>query len=288
MTTPANPLFVSTPPLIRPRFGLLSVTQFPEPPDSVHWQFGVTWEGVKCTPANITNGLICDDTPVTPFNIPKETDRGVPLYAGSPFVVYGDYECGVVGRPLREARERALANLYAGEDRAVERAVQLGEAGNALSLVGSAVDITPAVGGVSIVEAVAALEQYAAVNYAGLPTLHMTPYLATYAANEHLVCAKMSENGWRLYTEGMGTPVAAGGGYVDVGPDASESPGSPGDGIRWMYVTGQVYVWRSEPWITPPNEGASVDRLQNNVTVLAERTYVVGWECQAAAIRVDL
>ncbi len=289
MTTPENPLFVPSPAIVRPRFSLLSVAQIQEAPARAQWQgFGVTWEGAKCTPANITNGLICADEPEDPFNVPKDVDRGVPLYTGSPFVVYGDYNCGAIGRPLGEARERALANLYAGEDRAVERAIQLGEAGNAPSLVGSAVDLTPVGGGVSIVEAIATLEQYAAVNIVGVPTLHMTPYLATFSANEHLLEPSLGPSGWDLHTVAMGTPVAAGGGYVGVGPDTAESPGSPGGDFHWIYITGQVYVWRTEPWITPPVEGASVDRAMNNVTVLAERTYVVGWECVPAAIRVAL
>lgn len=288
MTTPSFPLFVPAPPVTRPRFGLLSTATILPLPDNPHWQMGVSWEGVKCGPAQITNGLICDDEPVTPFNVPKNTDRGVPLYTGSPFVVYGDYECGVIGRPLREAQERAVANLMAGESRAVERAFQLGEAGNAPTLVGSAVDITPGIGGVSIVEAFALLEQYAYAEMPGLPTLHMTPYLATYAGNERLLHAKRMDDGeWGLFTSALGTPVVVGGGYAEAGP-GNESPSSPGTDGRWIYVTSEVYVWRGEPWLTPPQVVDGVDHTMNNVTVLAERTYVVGMECQPAAVRVDL
>lgn len=286
MTTPAHPLFVPAPALVRPRFGLLQAATIMGLPDDPHWQMGVTWEGPKCGPAQITNGLICDDVSEDPFNVPKNTDRGVPLYTGSPFVVYGDYECSVIGRPISEARERAVANLLAGEGRAVERAFQLGEAGNEPSLVGSATDITPGAGGLSIVEAIAIVEQYGYAEMPGLPVLHMTPYLATYAANERLLHAEMVNGEWLLHTA-LGTPVVVGGGYAEAGP-GNESPSSPGTDGRWIYVTSQVFVWRGEPWVTPPEIGASVDRAFNNITVLAERTYVIGMECAPAAVRVDL
>lgn len=279
MALPSLPRYVAAPTLVAPKFGLLSVIQWQENIDHVF--MGVQFEPQSCEAAVITGALQCDDE--SPFGVPKDASAGVDLVLASPFAVYGSYECGAIGRPLSEAFERAGSHLELGKGRAIERAIQLGEAGNEPSLVGNANDITPAGGAVSLSAAIAQLEQYLRENYGGTGVIHLSPHLATLAYAQ----------GW-VWVDGdvmrtiLGTPIAVGGGYDEsVGP--TESPAeSPGADDAWIYATGAIYGWQSEVGFLPDTPAGAMDRSFNNITVLAEQTFVIAWECVTVAIQVDI
>lgn len=128
-------------------------------------------------------------------------------------------------------------------------------------------DITHA--GMSLVQALAVLEGYAAANYAGVPTLHMPRAAASLLGANHIVW-----EGGKAFTR-FGSKVAIGGGY-----DAAGAP----DGTWDLYATGEVYVERSEQMsfstaVLPGNEEEGSDAnpalLGNTVFALAERMYRV-------------
>jgi hypothetical protein len=280
MVAPSLPRRVAVPGTAAPRFGLESVVQWLPADDHVF--MGVQFEHLRCDAAHITAALQCDDADESPFGVPKTTTPGVPLVKASPFAVYGEYECNPVARPLSEAFELASAHLESGRGRAIERAVQFGEAGNEPTLANDAVDITPAGGPVSLVDAIARLEQYLGANYGGTGVLHMDRRLAAHAISDYLVVPV----GDTLQTS-LGTLVAAGAGYDNAfGPDESPSE-SPAAGSIWIYATGAVYGWRSDVGYIPDSPSGAVDRSTNTLRVLAEQTFVVAWECVTAAIQVD-
>jgi hypothetical protein len=84
----------------------------------------------------------------------------------------------------------------------------------------------------------------------------------------------------------LGTLFAAGGGYDNTGPDGEPAP----DGEAWLYATGQTRVWLGDVFDTPPDsEAYSRYNLRNNdLLAVAERVVIVGYECDVAAIRVNI
>lgn len=81
----------------------------------------------------------------------------------------------------------------------------------------------------------------------------------------------------------MYTPVGSKvviGDYPGTGPD-----GSTTEGATWMYATGEVFFARDrEPTRFRPAE--SFDRDVNTLSMIAERTYVIGWDCCLMAIPI--
>lgn len=280
MATPSTPRYVAVPAPTKPSYGLESVIQWLDASDA-HTFLGVQFEPERCDEATLTSALPCYDDSESPFGVPKQTTPGVAVVTASPFAVYGEYSCNPVGRPLEEAFARAQMHLELGRGRAIERAVQLGEAGNEPSLIGSAVDITPSGGPVGLTDAVSRLEQYVGANYGGVGVIHMDRRLAAHAVADMLV---YPVNG-TLQT-GLGTLVAAGAGYdASFGP--GESPAEPDDGELWIYATGAVFGWMSDAPSFPDSPSGAINRDNNTLTVLAEQQIVVAWECVAAAIQVD-
>jgi hypothetical protein len=79
-------------------------------------------------------------------------------------------------------------------------------------------------------------------------------------------------DGNQLKTQ-AGNLVALGAGYPGTGPDGTQ----PLPGSLWIYMTGQVFGYRSA--IEAFNFRDSFDRTENTVKLIAERTYVLGFDC---------
>jgi len=90
-------------------------------------------------------------------------------------------------------------------------------------------------------------------------------------------------NGTRWRTP-MGTVVSAGC-YANHDPAGAV----PADGVFWMYLTGQTTIWRTPDngVLIAPVEG-SLDRTTNQMKLIAEREYVVTYECGGFAKAVTL
>lgn len=165
-----------------------------------------------------------------------------------------------------DAEEVARRLFAAGESYGVEQGVQ------EHLLNPAAVNITPTPGTpvTNMKHALGLLEQYAADNYSGLPIIHGNRLAVT------LIPELQAGANGELKTI-HGTPIANGGGYDSMGPGAANATA----GRAWIYISGQVNVWRGAPSIT------TVEDLKGNrVYTLAEARYLASVECFVAAILV--
>lgn len=275
------PLYVS-PPTVEPYgYGLFSVAQFPVETDR-HWRCGVQWEPYACTPARAL-GDQCDFP-----GVEKEVDDGVPLVEASAFTVYGGYLCRLPGRPQQaDIEDRIRQAIRLGEQRIVERTFWSGDLGNTPFLASpdavvlNAVDPPTAADALSPVAGIAALESFLRENYGGTGVIHApagaVPLLAHYN--------QLRPDGGAPLRTWLGTPIAAGGGYViNTGPDGTPAP----PGTSWLYATGPVAIRRGEIFINPNTVAQALNRTTNEVEILAEREYVIGFDCLLAAVLITL
>jgi hypothetical protein len=79
-------------------------------------------------------------------------------------------------------------------------------------------------------------------------------------------------DGTRLKTHN-GNLIAAGAGYPGTGPDGAASPIN----TAWVYGTGPIFGYRGDVVINSPAQ--SIDTSINDVRLIAERTYVLGFDC---------
>lgn len=152
------------------------------------------------------------------------------------------------GQSREVGTEQVSRVLEDGEEYAVEKYL----------LAQLAADVTEGAA-LSPVGALASVEEQLGVNYMGTGIIHMSRATATRLA------PNLVRNGDRLETM-LGTPVAVGAGYA---------------GTPVIYGTGAVAIRRDNLEVV-----SAWDRAINDELVLAERTYVVGWDCYATGVLV--
>lgn len=244
-------------------YGLFSAAT--ERSEERRWSNGVEWRGIGCGTPFVT-GQVCED--VSPF----EQGDGGGMGEALPFTVYAPFECSPVAWTEQSATAMAQSKLVAGEEKAVERVLMTGSAGNTPSIQADAVSVTTTA--VSPALLLARLEDWIAVNYGSLGVLHLTPGAATVFASEGL----LKESGTRLLTK-IGTPVAVGAGYVNESPDGTEAA----DNEFWAYMSPAVIYYQGALTgdVAVP---VTLDRKKNDLLATAFRTYVVGYDdCGVAA-----
>jgi hypothetical protein len=249
-----------------------------------HWQAGLEWEDSLC--AGISSTLPHCGEP-SPEPAPKETDPGPLFRTTDPFTLIGSYDCSTGGRRAQDAFDIARARLLAREEQGAERifwtgvtvdgvlSSSLATGDNEVALV----DVTGAGGALDPITALDVLEEAMAECVPGQGVIHVPYRAASTLASQNLVV----RDGDRMLTH-TGQPVIFGAGYPGTGPDND----AVADGEAWIFGTGQVMVWRGEPFLTPPNLAEAVDRTINDVTVFAERTYAVGFSCCLFAVKMFL
>lgn len=243
--------------------------------DSLSDDFLITALGVLNYNADVDGTF-----PVT-FNIndltAKTFDDGRAADTGEPFTLYSGLLCKM--EDLSLVHDAAVRRFGFSEQRALESAFWAGTAGNypalatdpALVVLPSAVDIRTAVG---------LLEQEIAERYGGVGVIHAPRLVMPYAADAGLV----QREGEKLVTP-LGTQWAFGGGYDPAIVPTGQTPLI--EGQTWMYATGQVVGRKGEIKVNPdlPN---SLNRVTNEITVLAERTWVLTRDCVTIGIKVML
>lgn len=274
-------------------FGLLSVVDARWPEGDPHWRQGVEWQPLCGTistsydPCNAVTGT-GGPPPLPPLKSSNLTyeDRGA-----NPFTVVADFKCSpaAFAEHAQELGEEALTRLESYE---VERTFWTGVAGNQpvvyphlaadaevteggihpVLLQTAATPVTGAV--LNIVEALGLLEQALADCYNGRGVIHVPASLGPLLHAAGLV----EEDGRRLRTL-KGNLVALGAGYPGTGPDGSPPP----SGAVWIYATGAVFAYRSGVEIMPLS--SIVNRANNDIDAIAERTYVLGWDCCHLAVQ---
>lgn len=208
-----------------------------------------------------------------------------------PFGIVANYECLTPGLSTEERQERAIKQLIAGTQKAVERelwAGQIAQASNRLDVPflmdDQAVDVTGAAS-VSVAVGIAKLEQGLAD--LGLGTegvIHVTRQVALLARDRGVIDIVDD----KLVTA-LGTPVVAGVGY-----DPSITPAAPAfapvpapapigaqPDTQYGFATGPVYVHLG----TPKSTGEYLNYETNTQSVLADRPAAVYWDsCAVLAV----
>ena len=218
---------------------------------------------------------------VTASGLPKSLDIGSgAVEAASPFSVYGSWSCAPVGFDPTRAFDLASAHLLAREEQGVEQALWTGDLGNvpnfqAEDTDSALVNSTAA----SVVRQLAWLEANMGAAYGSAFMIHLTRDAALIGLQLGAIVA----TGNRLTTK-LGTPVVAGSGYKgNVGPS------TPSAGQVYAYATPPVFGYRSE--VIRPSDGSwdLFDRDVNQLTAVAERVYLLGFDtCAVAAALMSL
>lgn len=276
-------------------YGLLSAADLVDGAADGHWQAGIIWQS-PC----VTGGTTYDECIVvsgTGGAPPPPPTKGVNVNLGlrgaTPFTVYADYTCSPVGDdPL----DRARGTLAGVEDWQVERAFWTGAAGGqqtvwprlqggstpvayqqGTSLVTLQPPIVTGGGPWDASEALGVLEQLLGDCTRALGVVHV-PRLALPAL---VAFGLVVRNGARLETP-AGNRVAAGAGY----PGTSPLGAAPTADSAWLVGTGPVFAYRSA--VRSFTRPESFNRAENTITGVAERTYLVGFDCCAVAVAVNL
>lgn len=268
----APPTYVAPPAIEALRFGLYSIANMPAPQG--RWELGIEWEPVAGERAALRASECVDD-----YTQSVEPREGEDTLEGIPFVVVGSYACKSASRPLDEAETRAVLHLSAGEERAVEYAIATGEMGNAPAFQGATdVTLTPGTP-MNLADAFGVLESELAKTNGSVGAIHVPRLLGPMAQDFGLV----AREGQHVETL-LGTYVAFGGGYdlANVGPDGN----APAAGTAWVFATGRPTIRRGEVFIQP-DEAHFIDKQNNDVVILAQRTILVSWNEPTFAVLVN-
>lgn len=214
------------------------------------------------------------------------TENGLDTVTGLPFIVFATMQCGSVGFTFEEEQALTLERLKGVEQAVVEEVFSTSTFGQGPGLV-TADGITTVTGaGDTVVDVLSELERARycgftgnTVQYGPPGILHVAIPVFNHMKAEHLI--EFDGTRWR-------TPIGT---VVSTGCYANNDPAgaAPADGVFWMYLTGQTTIWRtsdSQVQIAPV-EG-SLDRTTNQYMMLAEREYVVTYECGGFAKAVTL
>src|SRR5574339_60047 len=285
----ASPAFTPRP------FGLWSVVQDRSAEGEKHWRMGVTYD-VWCPAASTTYDPclgVSGVSGVGAVGLPpaKAATTSYSRRDATPFTVTEEIDCSAPGF-YNTAQALAVDALTRSEMRQVERAfatclargqvtvfphlaasIQLNTDGSMLQSAATTLTATP----VDVVEAFARLESALASCYDGVGVIHIPVAVLEIAAAHMLI----ERSGPQLRTPG-GLLVAAGAGYPGTAPDGS----TPTAGVVWLYATGAVFGYRSEIFTHDPVQ--ALDRTDDTVKMIAERTYLLGWDCCHYAIPVSL
>jgi hypothetical protein len=273
--------------------GLLDVAVAPPEQGDAHWEQGVTYQGDCPTGATTYDECIAQlaGGGAPPAQPAKADNVDRPLRGATPFTVYARYDCSPVGDP--DLERRAAAALGRVESWWAERAFWTGLAGaqttvfphlaaNAQVLDQGRLLQSPASavsgGPYDPAEALGLLEQALADCYRAQGVIH-----APLVALASLQANNLVERRGASLVTAAGNLVAVGAGY----PGTSPAGVAPAAGSSWLYATGQVFAYRS-PVRDLGQVPGSLDRAENTVAALAERTFVLGWDCCHHAVPVSL
>lgn len=272
---------VSSPTFTPLSFGLLSAAEIVTE-GGTKWELGIDLTPNACEEAGTT--VAPCPTPTSITKAPNIT--GVDNRGAEAFTVFAEIICNPVGFDDVEFQDRTVAALTNGEGRAVERVFWTGAAGgttiephlaaNAESIdargfvmqtaatvvTGSAMNVTRAIG---------LLEGALSNCYGGEGVIHVPR-----EALAHLSAATLIyRDGQRLRTQG-GNIIAAYSPNLRTGP-AGTNPAAAND--FWFYATGAVNIRRSGVRVIGADMTAALNRSENTIVMIAERTYVINWDC---------
>lgn len=287
-------------------YGLFSVVQTPSVSDP-HWQNGVTWtsycpEGMGA--ATYDECIAVTGSGGPPPEPSAKTDNVEHVIRGAtPFTPYVRFDCSTVGN--EEAVQVATDTLNRTEMWQVERAFWTGVVdgrtlafphlaanaevhdANAVLLQTVASPVVTGTTAQDVTTALGQLEQALADCYGGQGVIHVPPKLLPTLDAHQLIRVTNARNvGSGRYDRQLqtlnGNLVAVGAGY----PGTSPAGVAPATDSTWIYATGAITMRRGNVKVTP--FGSAVNRDNNTVEMIAERTYVLTWDCCHFAAHVAL
>lgn len=251
MATPRQ--LVEAPASVPYRFGLFSVasprtTEMTTAGADPHWRNGVTWVSQSCGVAKSTQEFCVDEA-----DPELDPDGRCDIREFEPFTIYAFNDDSIPGFTLAEHEGHAVERLLHGEQFAAERYVWglLDDESDACT------DLTASTARVGL----GTIEQTLAEQYGGMGVLHMNRTTAT------VLCDYLYADGQVMRTK-LGTPVVVGGGYEDAGR---------------IYGTGPLIIYRGEV----DTRQQAISKPSNNVSFIAQRDYVVGWDCGASCVTIS-
>ena len=237
-------------------YGLFSVVA-PIENSALRWENGVRWKDPTA---------IGEVRRIEPWNdsgtvdgLPKHFDsRDDVAESFNPFTVYTSSVGTPVGASVEELQAQVEARLLAREEIAVETALWGGSDKIGSGVFWGAMEVkqtAPGASDLSLVDALAVIDALAS-KWGVRPTIHVSRRAAAVLMNERAV----ESQGARLVTK-LGSPVVAGTGYGDQ---------------PYIVASGPLVLYRG-PVLTSTNRpGDTMDRRQNHLYQVAERTYVAG------------
>lgn len=259
-----------------------------------HWTSGVTWESV-CAQGGTTYDecWAVTGTGAPPPPASKSSTTSITRRGALPFTVYAELDCSAPGFWDR-AQDLTIQTLTQSEQWQVENAIWTGMAGGQSVVwprlasnannVEASTNITlglaaTVVSGNSspmdLVEGWGLLEQALADCYDGVGVIHVPRNLLPQAKHSNLIEAEGSR-----YRSAGGNLVIFGAGYRGTSP-----AGVAVSGQTWMYATGAMFVYRGPAQIMPIV--SALNRSTNTMKAIAERTYLVGWDCCQLGVNIS-
>lgn len=267
-----NRQIVAAPPTGALRYGLFNAATMADL-DARGIGAGYQWVSDTCGSDAVVYDQTCEVSPAKPFT------EGSDTFGSDPFWVIARKRCGTVGRTAVEAQSAALRALATSEQTRVEEVLWTGS-----GLVGHEPVLTTA--GATIVvpsapgagAAISALEEafYSVHGYVG--TIHVN-MAAEGALKDAGMLDRRVAGTWVTPVDSL---VSLGAGYGITGPGGV----APTAGFVWAFMTPQVVVWRQ--LIDQVSATATLDRVANQWDTLAERVYVVAYDCQDSIFAVQV
>lgn len=281
--TGADPIFRPGP--ITQRYGLFQAVGINPAVTPLDGSGTTTWRNHWGDGGLIIDDELCDDpnpyTVACTDSLASKSFTGTSQVPGTPFSVYAGIVCGSVGFSEAEFQTKVRNRLLAGEQGIVESVFsrQLnGQSRGLANATPNATTVTPS--GTSIADQVGALEENLYSTYGPRGVLHVPFQYGERMAANNLLFQDGNVFDGGVWRTALGTTVSIGNydGYSPAGV-------APVAGHTWIYITGQTWVWRNPDVFLSTLEG-SLNRTTNQVTFLAEREYVVTFECGAFAVDV--
>lgn len=268
-----GPVFVPNPVPIVDRYGLFTVATGPLTLPPIARGGGIQYETGTCV---LPRGLEVECGPSDPAKVIESTPD---VIVGTPFIVYSELTCGAVGLTNDRARTFLMERLKAGEQAVVETVFSTQAVGQSPGLSNNPDVVTVTAVTTGVTDSVGVLEA-AFYNFYGMTgTLHVP----------HQLAQRLYQGGGLRWDNGRWRTAA--GSLVSFGRYTGLTPAgtAPAAGTLWIYMTGPVTIWRtpdSEVFI-PPYEN-SINRTTNQVSMVAEREYVITIDCAVFGTAVTI
>lgn len=247
---------IAAPPVVPARGGLLSAATVHPEWDS-HMGFGIEYQSFLCGTGSTTPAPCGVAVPGIEYDALPKSTGGSDVASGYPFAIYAGIQCDLIGGPYGQ---QSAARLAGAEDYLVSKGFyEIAFLGDGYGTPVQTANAPPDSANLSaLADIIGELEEYAALNYAGTPVLHLNRRTAALAIAGRVLFPDALSG---VLATGQGTPVANAAGYPD----------------EIVFITGQVNLWRG-----PVSTYDVPAQMTNQAISLSERLYVASTECLLA------